>query len=591
MSQKRGKVITTSPSGTNCSTSSFVFHRVLYTNTSARSLGNIVERLTTLVERHGEITLEKHNTSEKWMTAAGQLMREPVASDVINKLCFVGEHLGLFERVKPSKPADTWLKVYPAAKALLEDSDFTGMLAYLLVQAPYRDGSPTRDVVGTMQFLAACEDAGVSSVRLDHLSYFRAPHNREGGWKKEVARLKKHTTDDLDAAITLDQWLAYADSSGGARQRIKDAVDALAARNPTSEEEVLQFALEDKANLLPNARDVGRITKSIAEQVLNGDLEDAKKNLIKAILDGKSYNHMDSVDTHLRYMLDTELIVLENPKNKDQGSRRLSLCSRRFSLSEFGREVLGSIDPNPSSYKEAKRRQRSSAETPFQERGKRRSQRFAEFLANDLTEAGRVALCKDLDWEEHRGRNEPERFEWAVMRAIFALTSGHSDHDHLSGVRTKVSHDFKARVHAPGGGADGWVRVESGKYILVEATGEGGVNLVSHELEPVVRHLYTFMKDHGRDVVSLLVAPHYENRMVSHLILDAKGGLDLPPAYVIPVTTEQLQRLVMRGSQIDNLVSDATNLLREAAVSPSLEAADKFIKDLEELVSSHTEAE
>jgi len=568
-----------------------VFHRVLYTNTSARSLGNIVERLTTLVERHGEITLEKHNTSEKWMTAAGQLMREPVASDVINKLCFVGEHLGLFERVKPSKPADTWLKVYPADKDLLEDSDFTGMLAYLLVQAPYRDGSPTRDVVGTMQFLAACEDAGVSSVRLDHLSYFRAPHNREGGWKKEVARLKKHTTDDLDAAITLDQWLAYADSSGGARQRIKDAVDALAARNPTSEEEVLQFALEDKANLLPNARDVGRITKSIAEQVLNGDLEDAKKNLIKAILDGKSYNHMDSVDTHLRYMLDTELIVLENPKNKDQGSRRLSLCSRRFSLSEFGREVLGSIDPNPSSYKEAKRRQRSSAETPFQERGKRRSQRFAEFLANDLTEAGRVALCKDLDWEEHRGRNEPERFEWAVMRAIFALTSGHSDHDHLSGVRTKVSHDFKARVHAPGGGADGWVRVESGKYILVEATGEGGVNLVSHELEPVVRHLYTFMKDHGRDVVSLLVAPHYENRMVSHLILDAKGGLDLPPAYVIPVTTEQLQRLVMRGSQIDNLVSDATNLLREAAVSPSLEAADKFIKDLEELVSSHTEAE
>ncbi len=563
----------------------------MYTNTSARSLGNIVERLTILVERYGELTLEKHNTSKKWMTAAGQMMREPVASDVINKLCFVGEHLGLFERVKPSKPADTWLKVYPAAKALLEDSDFTGMLAYLLVQAPYRDSSPTRDVVGTMQFLAACEDAGVSSVRLDHLSYFRAPHNREGGWKKEVAGLKKHTTDDLDAAITLDQWLAYADPSGGARQRIKDAVDALAARNPTSEEEVLQFALEDKANLLPNARDVGRITKSIAEHVLNGDLEDAKKNLIKAALDDKSYNHMDSVDTHLRYMLDTELIVLENPKNKDQGSRRLSLCSRRFSLSEFGREVLGSIDPNPSSYKEAKRRQRSSAETPFQERGKRRSQRFAEFLANDLTEAGRVALCKDLDWEEHRGRNKPERFEWAVMRAIFALTSGHSDHEHLSGVRTKVSHDFKARVHAPGGGADGWVRVESGKYILVEATGEAGMNLISHELEPVVRHLYTFMKDHGRDVVSLLVAPHYENRMVSHLILDAKGGLDLPPAYVIPVTTEQLQRLVMRGSQIDGLVSDATDLLREAAVSPSLEAADKFIKDLEELVSGHIEEE
>jgi hypothetical protein len=564
---------------------------MMYTNTSARSLGNIVERLTILVERYGELTLEKHNTSKKWMTAAGQMMREPVASDVINKLCFVGEHLGLFERVKPSKPADTWLKVYPAAKALLEDSDFTGMLAYLLVQAPYRDSSPTRDVVGTMQFLAACEDAGVSSVRLDHLSYFRAPHNREGGWKKEVAGLKKHTTDDLDAAITLDQWLAYADPSGGARQRIKDAVDALAARNPTSEEEVLQFALEDKANLLPNARDVGRITKSIAEHVLNGDLEDAKKNLIKAALDDKSYNHMDSVDTHLRYMLDTELIVLENPKNKDQGSRRLSLCSRRFSLSEFGREVLGSIDPNPSSYKEAKRRQRSSAETPFQERGKRRSQRFAEFLANDLTEAGRVALCKDLDWEEHRGRNKPERFEWAVMRAIFALTSGHSDHEHLSGVRTKVSHDFKARVHAPGGGADGWVRVESGKYILVEATGEAGMNLISHELEPVVRHLYTFMKDHGRDVVSLLVAPHYENRMVSHLILDAKGGLDLPPAYVIPVTTEQLQRLVMRGSQIDGLVSDATDLLREAAVSPSLEAADKFIKDLEELVSGHIEEE
>jgi hypothetical protein len=537
-----------------------------------------------LVERHGEITLEKHDTSKKWMTAAGQLMGEPVASDVINKLCFVGEHLGLFERVKPSKPADSWLKVYPAAEALLTDPDFTGMLAYLLVQAPCRDSSPTRDVVGTLQFLAECEDAGVSSVRLDHLSYFRAPHDRERGWKKEVAGLKKHTTDDLDAAITLDQWLAYADSSGGARQRIKDAVDALAARNPTSEEEVLQFALEDKANLLPNARDVGRITKSIAEHVLNGDLEDAKKNLIKAALDDKSYNHMDLVNTHLGYMLDTEMIVLENPKNKDQGSRR-------FRLSEFGREVLGSIGPNPSSYKEAKRRQRSSAETPFQERSKRRSQRFAEFLANDLTEAGRVALCKDLDWEEHRGRNEPERFEWAVMRAIFALTSGHSDHDHLSGVRTKVSHDFKARVHAPGGGADGWVRVESGKYILVEATGEGGVNLVSHELEPVVRHLYTFMKDHGRDVVSLLVAPHYENRMVSHLILDAKGGLDLPPAYVIPVTTEQLQRLVMRGSQIDNLVSDATDLLREAAVSPSLEAADKFIKDLEELVSSHTEAE
>ena len=584
MSQKRGKASTASLSGANGGPSSFVFQRMMYTNTTTRSLGNTIERLMVLVERHGELTLEKHNTSEKWMTEAGQLMREPVASDVINKLCFVGEHLVLFERVKPSKPADSWLKVYPAAEALLTDPDFIGMLAYLLVQAPYRDSSPTRDVVGTLQFLAACEDAGVSSVRLDHLSYFRAPHDRERGWKKEVAGLKKHTTDDLDAAITLDQWLAYADPSGGARQRIKDAVDALAARNPTSEEEVSQFALEDKANLLPNARDVGRITKSIAEPVLNGDLEDAKKNLIKAALDDKSYNHMDLVNTHLGYMLDTELIVLENPKNKDQGSRR-------FSLSEFGREVLVSIDPNPSSYKEAKRQQRNSTATPFQERGKRRSQRFAEFLANDLTEAGRVALCKDLDWEEHRGRNEPERFEWAVMRAIIALTSGHSDHEYLAGVRTILSHDFEARAYAPGGGADGWVRTESGKHILVEATGEAGMNLISHELEPVVRHLYTFMKDHGRDVVSLLVAPYYENRMVSHLILDAKGGLDLPPAYVIPVTTEQLQRLVMRGSQIDNLVSDATDLLREAAVSPSLEAADKFIKNLEELVSGHTEAE
>jgi hypothetical protein len=125
----------------------------------------------------------------------------------------------------------------------------------------------------------------------------------------------------------------------------------------------------------------------------------------------------------------------------------------------------------------------------------------------------------------------------------------------------------------------------------VEATGEAGVNLIAHELEPVVRHLYTFIKEHGRDVVSLLVAPHYENRMVSHLILDAKGGLDLPPAYVIPVTTGQLQRLVMRGSQIDSLVSDATDLLREAAKSPSLEEADKFIKDLEELVSCFIKAE
>lgn len=537
-----------------------------------------------LVQNYGELTLEKHSTSEKWMTEAGQLMKEPVASDVINKLCFVGEHLGLFERVKPSKPTDSWLKVYPAAEALLTDPDFIGMLAYLIVQAPYSDGGPTRDVVGTLQFLAACEDAGLSSVRLDHLSYFRAPHDRERGWKKEVAGLKKHTIDDLDAAITLDQWLAYADSSGSARQRIKDAVDALAARNPASEEEVLQFALEDKANLLPNARDVGRITKSIAEPVLNGDLEDAKKNLIKAVLDDKSYNHMDLVNTHLGYMLYTEMIVLENPKNKEQGSRR-------FSLSEFGREVLASVEPNPSSYKEAKRQQRNSTETPFQERSKRRSQRFAEFLANDLTEAGIVSLCKDLDWEEHRGRNKPERFEWAVMRAIVALTSRHGDHEYLSGVRTLLSHDFEARAHAPGGGADGWVRTESGKYILVEATGEAGVNLIAHELEPVVRHLYTFIKEHGRDVVSLLVAPHYENRMVSHLILDAKGGLDLPPAYVIPVTTGQLQRLVMRGSQIDSLVSDATDLLREAAKSPSLEEADKFIKDLEELVSCFIKAE
>ena len=559
-----------------------MFRRKVTANTTTRTLKNITERIQVLVENAADLTFDNYDTPTKWMAAAGQLMPGKVSTAVVAKLCLAGEHLGLLERLKPTGSGQRWLKIHPAAEALLTDPDYVGMLAHLLAQAPLSADDPMRDVVGTLGFLLACEKAGISSVRLDHLAYFRASQSKETGWSKQVAALKSHIADNPDAPISPEQWLALADPNGFSQHGMKDAVDALARKNPANEAEVQQFVLEAKSDLLPSVRDTTRITKALAEHILSGDLEAAKKALIAAAVTEKAYNHMDLVNTHFQYMLDTEMIVLANPENSDLGARQ-------FVISPFGREVLESAPPRPASYAIAKREQRASTSTPFKERNKKKSERFDAFLSNDRTEAGRTALYDALDWGQYSGKHEAHGFEWAVVRAIIALTSVHHDHDRLKGVRTPLSHDFEARYHAPGGGADGWVRTAAGRTILIEATGEAGRKLIAHELEPVVRHLESVIQDGAVDTVSLLVAPSFESRLVSYVLVDAQDREDSPSACVLPITTTQLQRLLQNGALIDDLIYEATVLLKTASNAPGQAAASKFMEDLEALIAVHLE--
>jgi hypothetical protein len=158
----------------------------------------------------------------------------------------------------------------------------------------------------------------------------------------------------------------------------------------------------------------------------------------------------------------------------------------------------------------------------------------------------------------------------------------------LSGIRTKLSHDFEAQSPAPGGGADSWVKTASGLNLLIEVSGVSGRGLIGHELEPVVRHLNDFIKNQPGDAAALLVAPEFDRTFMAYLLVDARHEEgDEPPAYVVPLRSDQVQRLLAVDAPIDGLVDSALKLLKTAAVTPSKKSGEQFLADVEQLVVDH----
>jgi hypothetical protein len=574
----------------------FKFPRYLWANTTVRKPTEALPRILVLVENADELTVDRYPTAASWKAAAGALFAEaegqdePVTTDVVGKVMLGAEEWGLLSQVPRPAPGRSWIKVHPAGEAMVTDPDPIGLFAWLLDQHTFSDEHPIRGSIAVRRFLTECEAAGIASVRVDHVAFFMATASKEEGWKREVNRLLAHIAADPDRPVSAAQWVDLVDADGKGRASVANAVTELISRDHRTAEDVATSIVELAPRLLPRCKKRDRLTRVLTPFVLDGDSAAATAATIDLLVDKKLDSQYDMVRAHLRYMKHAELLeeVVGRSRGRPRGESRKH-AGVRFQLTDFGRESLRYAPPPPKTASDARRDQRASTTTPFGERRKDRSARFASLLEADRTVDGRAALARALDWGLYTGRRVPHLYEWAAIRSIMALVTASDGHDMLEGVRTLLTHDFEARSHAPGGGPDTWFPTASGIDVLVEGSGESGRKLIKHELEPIVRHAVKHSRERSVEAAVLLVASEFEWGLMAYLLVDAIGyeKKGVPPVYVLPFRDEQIRRLLAVGAPIDTLLDEAIVLLKSAAKIRNQEAGDQFLTDLEHLVQDH----
>lgn len=574
------------------------FPRFVWANTTVRQPFDVLKRFKVLVEAAPQLTVAKFPTGSAYKAEIGRLFAKaenvpaPVAAHVVDKVLLTAERWGALERLLPSD-GGAWLRVYPAAEAFLTDPDPIAMFACLLLQDMFDDTThrPTRHNVGLLSFINACHTQGITEVRVDWVAYFMAVCEKEGPWALEVTALNKYLGSDFTKSVTAEMWIDLADPTQQVRTSINAEITALIAQTLLTRSAVIEAVAAIGTRLLPNARETQLVeyAHAIADDVIVRDTKAVKEKTFAQVFGTKIDSQCDMVSTALGY-LDAAGLLAAKP------AVRGGKAGKRFALTSFGKEALSHCGPTPKSGALARNTQRATTHTPFAGRTIDKQQRFTNLLTHNTTSKGRTELALALDWEKYKGLHVPHKFEWAVVQTIFALTTPHPKHQAIDGVRTILAADFASAGHAPGRGCDSWLQLENGTYLLIEATGETGRKQISHELESVIRHWVEFANEkRTREVATIFVAPLLDPGMVYHLFCEASGAINgdggaggETSALVIPVTTNQLQRLLKVGKPLNVLIEQALEALKMmSASSASRTNANKFLDAVEQLVETH----
>lgn len=562
--------------------------RHIWANTTTRTLSQQFEhRLVTIVQAAPTITAATHKTWFDVLGYLGALLADseglPLPAEVLSKTLLSAESWGMLKVNKSATGADRWILTYDAAEALLTDPNRGGVLATLLLKQPSSREFPHRHNIGVLRFLAACAEDGLGSVRVDEIGLLVATQPKEGPWKKEVSQLKKLRGEDGNGTMTVKDWERVALNDSHVKKALASSVEVVLSAAPANVMEAEALLRQHSKSLLPGARAarVEELVPSLAPLVLQGDGSTVRETLYLAALAKSVESHCDMVKTALGLLASAGLLeVISEEKNR--------LYSTRYALTPMGYDALDEFPTTraPRTYAEARAEQRSTSASAFPDHGKARDEQLQELFAYDSTVEGRACLASKLDWSQYSGNGEASAFEWAVIRSVFAIVKAADGHRHSVGVRTKLNLNLDAVYHAPGGEADAWTRTTNNRTVLIEATGVSGAALVGHELEPVVRHLRNRVKE-DKTAVSVFIAPEFSSDMVAYLLTAAAGDPEagIPPAPVIPITTEQLRGMLKKDISFHDLLDELVVIVAEAAEIPTIVTARKLLEAIHIKVS------
>lgn len=167
---------------------------------------------------------------------------------------------------------------------------------------------------------------------------------------------------------------------------------------------------------------------------------------------------------------------------------------------------------------------------------------------------------EELQQQVTDNADPPTLFEYVVALCWYQLSGRQGDI--LAYIRLSLDPDLLPLTHAAGGGADIVYRYEaapSGAYpahtLLLEATLNDRVNQRVAEMEPVSRHLGSYLLEHpGQEAYALLVAPRLNLNLIADFRMrrhcpyfSGDGQQAIPGMKLLVLATGQLQAALLQG--------------------------------------------